>query len=52
LNERRFVTIGKSRLGRMLFVAHAEREDAVRIISARRASSKEIRSYEEALEDN
>jgi uncharacterized DUF497 family protein len=33
--EKRFVIFGMSSLGRLLAVAHAERRDAIRIISAR-----------------
>jgi uncharacterized protein len=47
LEERRFVTIGVSAKGRVLVVAHADRRAAVRIISARRATSRERRFYEE-----
>jgi uncharacterized protein len=46
--ERRFVTIGASGKGRVLVVAHADRRAAVRIISARRATPREPRFYEEA----
>lgn len=45
--EHRHVTIGRSRLGRTLVVAHAEREDTIRIISARLATPRERRFYEE-----
>ena len=34
-DENRFITIGDSGQGRLLFVAHTDREDHVRIISAR-----------------
>lgn len=45
--ELRFVTIGMSTGGRILVVVHAEEGDAVRIISARRATRHERRFYEE-----
>ena len=45
--EERNVTFGMSSLGRLLVVAHAERNDAVRIISARVATQHERRIYEE-----
>ena len=48
LDERRFVTFGMSSSGRLLAVAHAERGDAVRIITARQATRAERRLYEEA----
>lgn len=46
--EQRYVTIGRSRLGRTLVVAHADRDDTIRIISARAATRRERRFYEEA----
>src|SRR5437762_8426017 len=45
--EARFVTIGQSSAGRLLVVVHAEREDHIRIISARVATRRERQSYEE-----
>ena len=45
--ERRFVTIGMSGAGRLLVVANAERGENLRIISARRATKREQRDYEE-----
>jgi uncharacterized protein len=45
--EPRFVTVGMSARGRILVVVHAEEGDAVRIISARRATRHERRFYEE-----
>ena len=45
--EQRYVTIGRSRLGRTLVVAHADRGDTLRIISARPATRRERRFYEE-----
>ena len=45
--ELRYVTIGRSRLGRTLVVAHTDRDDTIRIISARRATPRERRFYEE-----
>lgn len=47
--EDREITIGRSAQQRILFVAHAPREDRIRIISARRATSKERRQYEEGI---
>ncbi len=40
-DEARFVTIGASHRGRILVVAHTERNDTIRIISARRATRRE-----------
>jgi uncharacterized DUF497 family protein len=45
--ETRFVTIGASAGGRILVVAHTERDDTIRIISARRATRSEREFYEQ-----
>ena len=45
--ERRFVTLWVSSSGRLLVVAHAEQDDAIRIISAREATRAERKLYEE-----
>ena len=45
--ESRFVTLAVSSYGRLLVVAHTERGDALRIISARLATKQERRIYEE-----
>jgi len=45
--ERRFITIGTSNEGRLLVVAHADRDENVRIISARKATIRERKQYEE-----
>jgi uncharacterized DUF497 family protein len=45
-DEPRFVTIGLSTSRRLITVAHAERGDRIRIISARRATRRERREYE------
>ena len=47
LDERRFVTFGMSSSGRLLVVAHAEHDDAIRIITARPATRAERKLYEE-----
>ena len=44
--EHRFVTLGTSHRGKLLVVVHTERRDNIRIISARRASRRERKSYE------
>ena len=46
-DERRLVTFGVSSLGRLLVVAHVERGDAIRIISARSTTQAERELYEE-----
>ena len=45
--EQRFLTIGTSASGRLVVVAHTERGEATRIISARPATPGESRFYEE-----
>lgn len=45
--ERRYIIIGRSRLGQLLVVAHTDRVEKVRIISARKATRNEKRFYEE-----
>ena len=45
--ERRFVTIGISARGRTLVVAHTEAQQSIRIISARQATRRERKFYEE-----
>ena len=45
--EERFVTFGVSTSGRLLVVAHTERGDTIRIISARPATVGERKIYEE-----
>jgi hypothetical protein len=47
VDERRFVTFGKSSSGRILVVAHTQHEDAIRIITARLATRAERKLYEE-----
>jgi uncharacterized DUF497 family protein len=49
--EDREITIGRSAQQRLLFVAHATREDRIRIISARRATSRERRQYQEGIDE-
>ena len=48
--EERYITVGLSSLGRLLMVAHAEREGRIRIISARTLTAKEKRAYENTEE--
>jgi uncharacterized DUF497 family protein len=45
--EGRFITFGVSSSGRLLVVSHTERGDRLRIISARPATKRERRIYEE-----
>jgi uncharacterized DUF497 family protein len=45
--EDRFLTFGHSTEGHLLVVSHTDREDRTRIISARRATRKERKVYEQ-----
>ena len=45
--EPRFVTIGRDLRGRVLLVVWTRRDSRIRLISARRATSAERRSYSE-----
>jgi uncharacterized DUF497 family protein len=52
--EERWITLGRSADGRMLVVVHLyhagdDEEEAIRIISARRATKKEVRGYEKGI---
>jgi hypothetical protein len=47
LQEERYVTFGVSSLGRLLVVAHTDRGDRIRIISARLATRPERTLYDE-----
>ena len=48
LEEDRFLLIGESQKERLLVVAHTERSDTIRIISARLATRGERKSHEES----
>jgi hypothetical protein len=47
VTEERFVTIGMGPLGRLLVVVYSWRDEQIRLISARKATSRERRKYEE-----
>ena len=47
-DEERYITIGLSNRGKLLVIAHTERGDQIRIISARKATRKEETFYAEA----
>jgi uncharacterized DUF497 family protein len=49
LQEKRFIILGESNKGRLLVVSYAERGKDTRIISAREATSKERKNYEEEI---
>lgn len=46
--EDRFITIGLARSGELLVIGHTDREDRIRIITARRATRRERKLYEES----
>lgn len=48
--EDRFITIGFSEAGRLLMVAHTDRGDNIRIISARELTREERVTYEEEIQ--
>jgi len=48
-NEERFITLGYSGSHRMMVVVHCDRGDSIRIISARRATRRERKQYEEGV---
>lgn len=45
-DEQRFVTLGMDFLGRVLVVVYTHRGDDIRLISARRATKRQRRTYE------
>lgn len=49
IGEERFATLGLSHRQRLIVVAHRDDDDRVRIISARLATPRERRSYEEEI---
>jgi hypothetical protein len=49
-DEHRYITVGLSSSGRLLLVAHTERGERIRTISARALTAKEKRAYENTPE--
>jgi len=49
VGEQRYITMGVSYQQRLLVVAHRHYKDRIRIISARLATGRERRSYEEGI---
>jgi hypothetical protein len=47
--ERREITIGRSQKQIVAFVAHCPRRDRIRIISARKATTRERKQYEQNI---
>ena len=48
VDEERYITIGLSNKDRLLMVAHTDRNDTIRIISARKVTKNEEKFYQEA----
>ena len=46
IDENRYITIGTSARGQLIIVSHADRDDRIRIISARKATRRERKIYE------
>jgi len=44
-DEERFISVGMDSFGRILVVVYTWRESRIRVISARKATAKEIRQY-------
>ncbi len=47
MTEQRYVALGVSEKGRLIVVSHTEKDETIRIISARKASNGEQELYEE-----
>ena len=47
-DEDRYIIIGESQRRRLLIVSYTEREDKIRLISAREATKREREDYEES----
>lgn len=47
--EERFIIVGQSARFRLLVVVHTDQEDKIRIISARLATARERKTYEEEI---
>ena len=48
-DEQRYITIGQSVRGRILVISYTERQNRTRIISCRKATSREKKAYEEGI---
>ena len=49
-DEDRFITVGESPAGHTLVVVHTHRGEAVRLLSARKATPRERKDYERGIE--
>lgn len=48
-DEQRYITIGQAIKGRILIISYTERQNRTRIISCRKATSREKKTYEESI---
>jgi len=48
-DEERFIAVGLGNSGSLLVVVYTMRDDVIRLISARRATRQETRTYEEGI---
>lgn len=51
LDENRFLTIGRSEQNRLLIISHVDKNERVRLISARYLTRSERRAYEEKTKE-
>ena len=49
-NEERYIIVGRSQQNRLLVVSYTERDNKIRLISAREATRREQMTYEEEQE--
>lgn len=49
IGERQFLSVGLSSAGRLLVVAYTERQQRIRLISAREATARERKNYESTI---
>ena len=49
ISEKRYIALGKTRIGRLLLVVFTQRDKKIRIISARDMNKKERRYYDEKI---
>ena len=47
VEDERFITLGHAATGRLVVVSHTDRDDRIRIISARVATKRERKEYED-----
>ncbi len=50
--EQRYILLGKTKKGKLMFIAYTERAGKIRIISARRINRKEVALYEKVAENS